>query len=113
MLISYPPSTNNVPLLAIQKDVIRNMYYCVEQFYHPQMTTIRNGDGSEWWRKGVARYFDGLAFPFTAAIAPNGYYPEEYSYGIALYQNNEAAGLFFHYADSLGGWSPTDVHNCQ
>ena len=69
------------------------------------------GDGSEWWRKGIARYFDGLVYPFNATIATDGYYPEEYSYGLNLYQNEEAAALFFHFADSLGGWSPLDVHN--
>jgi len=111
VLVSYPPSWRPVPLVAIQKDVIRNMYYCLEQFYHPTLTTMRNGDGSEWWRRGVARYFDGLAYPFTEAIATDGLYPEEYSYGRNLYQNDEASAIFFHFADSLGGWSPADVHN--
>jgi len=109
ILVGYPPSYNHVPLLAIQKDVIRNMYYCVEQFYHPAMSAPT--DGNRWWRRGLARYFDGVAYPFAAAIADYGLYPEEYAYGIPLYQNDEAAAAFFHYADAQGGWSPATANN--
>lgn len=40
-----------------------------------------------------------------------GLYPEEYSHGIPLYQNDEAAALFFHFVDGLGGWSPKHVND--
>ncbi|RSM06152.1 hypothetical protein CDV31_009249 [Fusarium ambrosium] len=109
MIIDFPPGTSKYPLLAIQKDVIKGMYQCVEQFHRPTVTTWTKGN--EWWRQGIARYFDGLAYPTTNAIMNRGLYPEEYQFGIPLYQNDEAAALFFHFMDGLGGWSPTDVNN--
>ncbi|KAF5010773.1 hypothetical protein FDECE_3070 [Fusarium decemcellulare] len=109
IIIDFPPGTSRYPLLAIQKDVIRNMYQCVEQFHRPNVVLWT--EGNEWWRLGVARYFDGLVFPTTTAAMNRGLYPEEYQHGIPLYQNDEAAALFFHFVDGLAGWSPTDVHN--
>ncbi|KAM5350719.1 hypothetical protein ACJ41O_007224 [Fusarium nematophilum] len=108
IIIDYPPSWTKYPLLAIQKDIVAGMYRCVEQFHRPTVTKWT--DGNEWWRLGVARYFDGLAYPATNAIMNSGLYPEEYLFGIPLYQNDEAAALFFHFVDGAG-WSPTDVHN--
>ncbi|KAH6709147.1 hypothetical protein BKA61DRAFT_450573, partial [Leptodontidium sp. MPI-SDFR-AT-0119] len=108
ILIGFPAEWNNIPLLAIQKDVIQGMYQCVEQFHHPAVGTWT--DGNTWWRKGVARYFDGLAYPATSAIMNNGLYPEEYQKSLALFKNDDAAALFFHFADGAG-WSPADVSN--
>ncbi|KAM7183196.1 hypothetical protein V8F20_012710 [Naviculisporaceae sp. PSN 640] len=114
IIINYPPEWVDIPLRAIQKDVIQRMYQCVEQFYRPSVTTFT--EANEWWRRGIARYFDGLSYPTASGQAAadfltRGLYPEEYSWGITLYQNDDAAALFFHWADQLGGWSPADVNN--
>ena len=109
ILFDFPPSTQNYPLLAIQEDIVHGMYRCVEQFHRPTVNAWTNGN--EWWRRGTARYFDGLAYQATAAILNRGLYPEEYQHGIPFYQNSDAASLFFHFADGLGGWSPTDVNS--
>ncbi|KAH7165261.1 hypothetical protein EDB81DRAFT_593089, partial [Dactylonectria macrodidyma] len=109
ILIVYPSSQSNYPLLALQKEVIKGMYQCVEQFHRSTVTTWT--DGNEWWRRGVARYFDGLSYPATTAILNRGLYPEEYSHGIPFYQNSDATALFFHFVDGLANWTPTDVHN--
>ncbi|KAH6876401.1 hypothetical protein B0T10DRAFT_566943 [Thelonectria olida] len=109
IIIDFPPSWVKYPLVAIQKDVIKGMYQCVEQFHRPTVTTWT--DGNEWWRRGIARYFDGLSYPATSAILNRGLYPEEYQHGIPFYQNSDATALFFHFADGLAGWTPTDVHN--
>ncbi|KAK7428435.1 hypothetical protein QQZ08_005054 [Neonectria magnoliae] len=109
IILDFPPGHQNYPLLAIQKHLIKGMYQCVEQFHRPNVVTWTNGN--EWWRRGVARYFDGLAYPATSAIMNRGHYPEEYQHGIPFYQNKEATALFFHFADGLAGWTPTDVHN--
>ncbi|KAK4226005.1 hypothetical protein QBC38DRAFT_529622 [Podospora fimiseda] len=110
VLINFPPDWNDVPLQVIQKDIIGRMYQCVEQFHRPTVTTWT--DGNKWWRRGIARYFDGLSYPAKPGeFLTEGLYPEEYHYGIPLYQNSDAASLFFHFADQLGTWSLTDVHN--
>lgn len=109
IIFDFPPSNQNYPLLAIQKHIIHGMYRCVEQFHRPNVNAWT--DGNKWWRRGIARYFDGLSYPATAAMLNRGLYPEEYQHGIPFYQNQDAASLFFHFADALGGWSPTDVNN--
>lgn len=110
ILIDFPADWNDVPLVAIQKDIIGRMYQCVEQYHRPTVTTWT--EANKWWRRGIARYFDGLSYPARAGdFLTEGLYPEEYHYGITLYQNSDAASLFFHFADQLGSWSPTDVHN--
>lgn len=115
ILINYPADWIDIPVLALQKNVIQKMYQCVEQFHKPTVTAFT--DANEWWRWGIARYFDGLSYPAigTKDFLGNGLYPEEYHYGIPLYQNDDAAALFFHFVDMLpsaqGGWSPADVHN--
>lgn len=109
IIIDFPPSWQKYPLVAIQKDVIKGMYQCVEQFHRPTVTAWT--DGNEWWRRGIARYFDGLSYPASSSILTRGLYPEEYQHGITLYQNSDAASLFFHFVDGLAGWTPTDVNN--
>lgn len=109
IILDFPPSHQNYPLVAIQKDVIKGMYQCVEQFHRPNVVAWT--DGNKWWRRAVARYFDGLSYPASTGIMTRGLYPEEYQHGIPLYQNSDAAALFFHFADGLAGWSPKDVHN--
>ncbi|KAM7186460.1 hypothetical protein V8F33_011783 [Rhypophila sp. PSN 637] len=110
ILIIYPAEWNDVPLLAIQKDIIMKMYQCVEQFHRPTVT--RFTEANEWWRLGIARYMDGLSYPAkaTTEFLTNGLYPEEYSWGLTLYQNDEAAALFWHFVDQLAGWTSTDVN---
>ncbi|KAK4160546.1 hypothetical protein QBC43DRAFT_292768 [Cladorrhinum sp. PSN259] len=110
ILINFPPSWSDAPLQAIQKDIIGRMYQCVEQFHRPTVTTWT--DGNKWWRRGIARYFDGLSYPAKSGdFLKEGLYPEEYHYAKPLYQNADAASIFFHFADQLGGWSRGDVHN--
>ncbi|KAK4107627.1 hypothetical protein N656DRAFT_763089 [Canariomyces notabilis] len=109
ILVEFPADWENIPLTALQKDIIQAMYRCVEHFHHPTVTAWT--DGNEWWRRGIARYFDGLSYPAQSAFLNRGLYPEEYHYGVTLYQNEDAAALFFHYADQHRGWTPTDVHN--
>ncbi|KAK5655186.1 hypothetical protein OQA88_6085 [Cercophora sp. LCS_1] len=108
ILINYPASWVEIPLVALQKDIIMRMYQCVEQYHKPGITTWT--DGNEWWRRGIARYVDGLSYPANSAMMTWGKYPEEYHYGIPLYQNEETAALFFHFAQQAG-WSPGDVNN--
>jgi len=107
ILINYPPSWVDIPLQALQKDIIQRMYQCVEQFHKPTVTTLT--EANEWWRLGIARYFDGLSYPAKPAFHTYGLYPEEYHYGITLYQNDDAASLFFHFAQQQG-WTPSDVN---
>lgn len=108
ILINYPADWIKIPLVALQKDIIMRMYQCVEQFHKPSVTTWT--DGNEWWRRGIARYFDGLSYPGKTDMVSWGEYPEEYHYGIPLYQNEEASALFFHFAQQ-SGWTPSDVNN--
>lgn len=108
IMFNFPPGYRKIPTLAIQKEIIRGMYLCVEQFHKPTMTTWT--DANEWWRGGIARYFDGLAYPATAAILNRGLYPEEYQHGIPFYQNKDATALFWHFVQGHEGWKPMDVH---
>ncbi|KAK0716254.1 hypothetical protein B0H67DRAFT_472424, partial [Lasiosphaeris hirsuta] len=107
ILIDFPASWNDIPLAAIQKDIIGRMYQCVEQYHKPSVTAWT--DGNEWWRRGVARYFDGLSYPAKPNFLDEGLYPEEYQYGVTLYQNGDASSLFFHFAQQ-NGWTPADVN---
>lgn len=109
IMFNFPPEYRKVPLVAIQKDIIHGMYRCVEQFHRPTITTYTNAN--EWWRRGIARYMDGLSYPANADILTRGHYPEEFHHGIPFYQNKDATALFFHFAQGHAGWRPSDVHH--
>ncbi|KAK4184328.1 hypothetical protein QBC35DRAFT_441653 [Podospora australis] len=109
ILFNFPADWNTDPITVLQKDLIAAMYQCVEQFHKPTVTTWT--DGNKWWRRGIARYFDGLTYRAQPGFINRGRYPEEYQYGVPLWRNAESASLFFHFADQLAGWSVADVHN--
>ena len=50
ILINYPPSWVDMPLQALQKDIIQRMYQCVEQFHKPTVTAVT--EATEWYSSG-------------------------------------------------------------
>ena len=116
---STPPSTA-YPLTGLQKEVIRRMYQCVIKYHHP--TQGLEDYSTPWWSPGIARFFDGLAWPTTPDILSHndaepwgletdlGFrdYPEEYRPPARIYQKLASTALFWHSVHNAG-WSPERV----
>ncbi|KAJ2905724.1 hypothetical protein MKZ38_004591 [Zalerion maritima] len=91
-----------------QKEIVKNMYHCVQQYHHPALNPSNDEKGTDWWRLGAARFFDGMAYPAPPEILGKGKYPEEYVSASRLYSHDDEAALFFHAAHN-DGWSPEQI----
>jgi hypothetical protein len=107
IVTNFPTENSPPPLLKIKKDIVKNMYSCVQQYHHPGLAPSQ---GTDWWRLGLARFFDGVAWPATAAMMRFDSYPEEYIGAVPLYQHDEEGALFWHSVHN-SGWSLQRITN--
>jgi hypothetical protein len=107
LIIAFPIENSTFPLTRPKKEIVKNMYRCVEQYYHPDIYTFQRIELT-WWRESIARFFDGLAWPTAPGMLHKKHeyigYPEQYSGRMKLTWNGEEAALFWHHAHNIG-WS--------
>jgi len=102
VIMAFPEKSNTDPLLKLKKDLVKNMYHCVQHYHHRGHFFPRSED--TWWYEGTARFFDGIIWPTPPELVPayqsdipfdpNPRYPELYNGIHPLHGNNAAAALF-------------------
>lgn len=116
--IVFPPKSSPVTpllLLQLQRHVIRNLYYCVVQYYHPGLSwsmlheELDSSLGTPWWRVGIANFFATSLRPTTPEDLAGGaflqaVYPEEYFADAPPPYRPMASAILWHWA-LQAGWT--------
>ncbi|KAK5657407.1 hypothetical protein OQA88_2977 [Cercophora sp. LCS_1] len=114
MIIIFPLHNSTEPIIKLKKDIVKNMYHCVQRYHHPKMNL------EQWWYRGIARFFDGMIWPTPAELIPERHasaiapyrpkeFPELYIGYLPLFgSNDEANSLLWHWAYNTG-WSLHDI----
>ncbi|KAK5655261.1 hypothetical protein OQA88_5828 [Cercophora sp. LCS_1] len=115
LLVGWPYNRSE-PLTRLKKNIVKNMFHCVQQYHHPRVPW--NSGARPWWHQSIARFFDGLLWPspqgWSGEIADGkGFwdtdgYPEQYSGFHSLAASRETGALFWHWAYN-SGWSPERI----
>ncbi len=113
IVMPFPSNTNSdepTTLLRLRKELVKNMYHCVQKFHHPHMSA--SDMDWPWWYESIARFFDGLAFPATAELVEYGRinpdvadFPEDFPGALA---RGPAAALFWHHLHNTG-WTTARI----
>ncbi|KAK5652293.1 hypothetical protein OQA88_10641 [Cercophora sp. LCS_1] len=86
LLVSWPYNASD-SLVKLKKNIVNNMYLCVEQYHHPRLdweTYV------PWWHHGIAYFFSSLLWPGE----------DEWNYDEGHYST-----ALWHWAHSTNGWS--------
>ncbi|KAK0649545.1 hypothetical protein B0T16DRAFT_456953 [Cercophora newfieldiana] len=114
LIIVFPEHNATDPLLKLKKDIVKNMYHCVQYYHHP---TVHVLSGQDWWFHGIARFLDGIIWPTPPELIPSAHssgaepppeFPELYLGYLSLGRNDQAASLLWHWAFN-SGWSLGDI----
>jgi hypothetical protein len=122
ILVGFPSGgwEADITLRTLQKDFVKTMYHCLQHRVHPDLPI--SSTGTNWWRQGTARYFDGLAYPTSDAMFQDKHngpftwgtyslWPEHYHGLTTLHQTLLPSAVFWHYADGNAGWTTRQVHD--
>ena len=111
LIVGFPELKYTDPLVSLKKDLVKNMYHCVQQYYHGEWD-LSLSLNENWWRESTARFVDGLLWPSPPELLRRDgggnvkiSYPEEYKGFLALVDNWGASSLFWHWAHTNEGWS--------
>lgn len=63
LLIGWPYNRSE-PLTEMHKNLVKNMYHCVQQWHHPHVEWTHRA--RLWWHQAIARFFDGMLRPAEA-----------------------------------------------
>jgi hypothetical protein len=114
IIIIFPLQNNTEPLIKLKKDIVKNLYHCVQRYHHPKMNV------EPWWYRGIARFFDGMIWPTPPELIPEKHaallapyrpmeFPELYLGYLPLVDSNpEASALLWHWAYNTG-WTLADI----
>ncbi|KAK0640659.1 hypothetical protein B0T16DRAFT_393081 [Cercophora newfieldiana] len=112
LIIVFPPPANTtLPFMQLlKKDIVKNMYHCVQYYHHPTLHVL---GGADWWFQGIARFFDGVLWPAPAELIHDekrvSQFPEEYRGYLSLdHYNAQACSLIWHWAYN-SGWTLQDI----
>jgi len=91
LLVSWPYNASD-SLVKLKKNIVNNMYFCVEQYHHPRL----DWETYVWWHHGIAYFVSGLLWP---------------SEGKWNYEEGDFRTAIWHWAHNNNGWSLEKITN--
>jgi hypothetical protein len=92
LLVSWPYNASD-SLVKLKKNIVNNMYLCVEQYHHPRLDWETY---MPWWHHGIAYFVSSLLWP-----SEDEWYYNEGDYRTAIW----------HWAHNNNGWSLEKITN--